>query len=118
MADDPIKMQCKDFEGRDVVFAQDNFIRHTRKHPELEQTSFFPKHVMHALQNPTHVVGGYHNNTRCYYFTIFKKGDIILYAKVVVATNITVIDGKEVYCIKTAHKTDHIQETKYGYKVQ
>lgn len=118
MTDVSIALQCKDYKGRNIVFIQGNYDKHTWKHPELEERSFFPRQVINALRSPTLTVGGHRNNTRCYYFKLFAKDDIVLFAKVVVATNPSNINGEEVYCIKTAHKIDHIQETIYGNKVQ
>ncbi len=43
---------------------------------------------------------------------------VFLQDSFVVSKRSEVINGKKVYRIKTTHKADHIQETKYGYAVQ
>ena len=108
-----IVLRCSDDENRIIIFEASNYNKHKRRHPELEQDSFFPDRVKNALRKPDKKMSGYKNNTRCYYVEEYAINGIIKYTKVVVHDSPRKINGEIVYCIKTAHKTDHIQELKY-----
>lgn len=114
MAEVEIVLKCTDVKGNVVVFEKSNYDKHKRKHPELEQDAFFPDRVRNALAKPTLTVPGYKNNAMCYYFEEYTINGIIKYTKVVIHNVPRKINGESVYCIKTSHKADHIQESKYS----
>lgn len=107
-------LRCKDYDGNVVVFEKTNYDKHKRKHPELEDKNYFPTRVVNALKNPTQTIKGYKNNSLCYYFEEYAINGIVKYTKVVVRNELKEINGERVYCIKTTHKADHIQESKYS----
>jgi hypothetical protein len=114
----PVALRCADYQKHVVVFRQDSFDTHKLKHPELEQPGFFPEPVKKALRKPTFCIAGHKNNATCYYLELFAKNGIMRYVKVVVSNRPENINSEQVYRIKTAFKTDHIQEKKYGYALQ
>ena len=101
--------------GAIVRFGGKNYDKHKDKHPELRQKQFCPGQITMALEQPTFVIQGNQPETLCYYLEIFKIRDIVKYAKVVVQET-NRLDESDPHCtIKTAFKTDHIQELKYGF---
>ena len=108
-----IVLRCNDDEDRIIIFEASNFNKHKRRHPELEQESFFPGRIKNALRKPDKKMNGFKNNTKCYYVEEYSVNGIIKYTKVVVHDLPRKINDETVYCIKTAHKTDHIQELRY-----
>jgi len=107
-------LEVTDQFGTIVRFGKKNYDKHKDKHPELRQKQFCPGQIAMALESPTFVIEGNQAETLCYYLEILNFRGIIKYAKVVVqeTDRLSKIDP---HCIiKTAFKTDHIQETKYG----
>lgn len=108
-------LEVSDYFGTVVRFGKKNYDKHKDKHPELRQKQFCPGQIAMALEKPTFVIQGNQDETLCYYLELFRFRDIIKYAKVVVqeTNRLKKIDPHCV--IKTAFKTDHIQELKYDF---
>jgi hypothetical protein len=111
-----IILEVTDIYGTIVRFSKNNYDKHKDKHPELRNKQFCPGQIARALQKPTLVIQGYQEGTLCYYLVLFRIRDIIKYTKVVVQETDR-NDKTNPHCvIKTAFKTDHVQECKYNYK--
>lgn len=110
-----IILEAVDYFGTVVRFGKNNYDKHKDKHPELRQKQFCPGQIAMALEKPTFTITGNQEGTLCYYLVILKFRDIIKYAKVVVQET-NRLSKTDPHCIiKTAFKTDHIQEFKYGF---
>jgi hypothetical protein len=111
-----IILEATDIFGAIVRFEKRNYDNHKDKHPELRQKQFCPGQITMALEKPNFVIQGNQEGTLCYYLELFRFRDIIKYAKVVVQET-NRLRKKDPHCIiKTAFKTDHIKELKYGFK--
>lgn len=110
-----IVLEISDLYGTIVRFEKKNYDKHKQYHPELRQKQFCPGQIAMALQKPTFVIKGNHPDTLCYYLELFRVRDIIKYAKVVVREADRLDKGNPHCIIKTAFKTDHVQELAYGF---
>jgi len=111
-----IVLEVTDIYGTVVRFEKKNYDKHKQYHPELRQKQFCPGQIAMALEKPTFVIKGNNPDTLCYYLELFRIRDIIKYAKVVVR-EADRLDKSDPHCIiKTAFKTDHVQELSYGFK--
>jgi len=112
-------LKCRDCEGKLVIFHRHNYDIHKKKHPELEDTAFFPDRVRNALKYPTFTIPGNGNSVTCYYVEEFSINGIIKYTKVVLMNKPYIMANEKIHHIMTAHKVGHVQEEKYpGLKKQ
>lgn len=110
-----IILEVTDMFGTIVKFEKSNYDKHKDKHPELRNKQFCPGQISMALEKPSFVIQGNQDCTLCYYLELFRFRDIIKYTKVIVR-EASRNHGTDPHCvIKTAFKTDHIQETRYGF---
>jgi len=109
-------LQCKDKFGSLVVFEKINFEKHKLKHRELEDSTFCPKRIVTALQEPTFTIQSKLEHTVCYYYEEYSNNGIMIYTKVVVYEEHRFNRQSPQCFIKTAFRIDHVQETKYGFK--
>jgi len=107
-------LEVTDFFGSVVRFGKKNYDKHKDRHPELRQKQFCPGQIAMALEKPTLTIQGNQEGTLCYYLELFRFRDIIKYAKVVVQETDRLSTSDPHCVVKTAFKTDHIQELKYG----
>lgn len=110
-----IILEVIDFYGSIIIFRKNNFDKHKDKHPELRNKQFCPGYIATALQKPSFVIQGNQDGALCYYLELFRFHDIIKYTKVIVH-EVDRNNKANPHCvIKTAFKTDHIQEIRYGF---
>ncbi len=108
-------LEVTDMYGTVVKFWKNNYDKHKDKHPELRNKQFCPGQITMALQQPSFVIQGNHHSTLCYYLELFRFRGIIKYTKVVVQEAERNSSANPHCVIKTAFKTDHVQETNYGF---
>lgn len=112
---DKIVLEETDMFGTIVRFHEKNYDKHKSKHPELRTKKFHPQEITMALKSPSFIIEGNQQDTICYYLELFRIRDIIKFAKVVVRETDRHSPTDPHCIIKTAFKTDHVQELKYGY---
>ena len=107
-----VLLEVEDCFGSIVKMHKKNYDKHKDRHPELRQKQFCPGQIVEALERPTLVIQSKQEGALCYYLELLRIRDIVKYAKVVVDET----RRKDKICfVKTAFKTDHVQELKYGY---
>ncbi|MCL2174243.1 hypothetical protein FWH58_03075 [Candidatus Saccharibacteria bacterium] len=113
---DSVILETTDLYDSIVRFNKNNYNKHEGKHPELRQKQFCPGQIIMALKTPSFVIKGRNPDTLCYYFELFRVRDVIKLVKVVVLETNRHSPNDPHCVIKTAFKTDHVQELKYGYE--
>lgn len=105
-------MDFMDVDGVRHIFTMANYIKHSKKHPELKESGF-KNHIINSINNPFEVYPDFGVKGRyCYYYKILDLQNLTLYAKVVVA-----IAGRQ-RAIVTAWRTTQIKEFKYSLPCQ
>lgn len=113
--DSEVILEVTDYFGTLVRFSKRNYDRHKEKHPELRQKQFCPGQIAMAIENPTLTIQGNQPGTIRHYLELFRAHGIIKYTKVVVDESLRLSPTNPYCVIKTAFKTDHVQELKYGF---